>query len=190
MPVTGPVALVVFRCGLRSQFGLALRIAVGAAIAEGIYCAVAAFGYAQILSLFPFLAVYLRYIGAIVLMILGVIFLLQRVHLDIQKQPTIERGHGGFVSGFLIAALNPTLFLTWGSATSTIFSWFEKITFWDLALFPVFACFGIVSWFAIMLEIFKKYHAQIGRQLGFYAVRGAALLMVVSGGYLLTQAAG
>lgn len=188
MPVTGPIALIVFRSSLRGHFSLALRVVTGAAIAEVIYCAVAIFGYVQIVATYPFLAKYLRYIGASFLVILGIIFLFQKVQITEEKAPVAERKHAGIISGFLIAILNPTLFLTWGSASSTIFSWFDSISFWDMVLFPLCAGFGIVTWFTILLEIFKKYREQIGEKIGFYAIRGAAFVMIASGSYLLTQA--
>lgn len=188
MPVTGPIALIVFRSSLRGHFTLALRVVTGAAVAEVIYCAIATFGYVQIITAYPFLAKYIRYVGASFLMLLGIIFMFQRVRLAEERTPIVERKNAGLVSGFLISILNPTLFLTWGSASSTIFSWFDSISFWDMTLFPLCAGFGIITWFTILLEIFKKYREQIGEKIGFYAIRGAAVVMIVSGAYLLTQA--
>ena len=190
MPVTGPIALIVFRSSMRGHFSRALRVVMGAAVAEAIYCALATFGYVQIIAAYPFLAKYIRYVGASFLVVLGVIFMFQKVHVAEGEEQPAERKHSGLVSGFLIAILNPTLFLTWGSASSTIFSWFTSISMWDMVLFPVCAGLGIVTWFTILLEVFKKYREQIGEKIGFYAIRGAAVVMLASGAYLLTQAAG
>ena len=188
MPVTGPIALIVFRSSMRGHFSRALRVVAGAAVAEVIYCALATFGYVQIVAAYPFLAKYIRYVGASFLVVLGIVFMFQKVHLSEESAPVSERKSAGLVSGFLIAILNPTLFLTWGSASSTIFSWFDSIGFWDMLLFPIFAGLGILTWFTILLEIFKKYREQIGEKIGFYAIRGAAVVMIASGTYLLTQA--
>jgi threonine/homoserine/homoserine lactone efflux protein len=188
MPVTGPIALVVFRSSMRGHFSLALRVVAGAAVAEVIYCALATFGYVQIIAAYPFLAKYIRYVGASFLVVLGAIFMFQKIHLFEEPVPVSERRSAGWLSGFLIAILNPTLFLTWGSASSTIFSWFDSIGFWDMVLFPLCAGLGIVTWFSILLEIFKKYREQIGEKIGSYAIRCAAVVMLVSGTYLLTQA--
>ncbi|GAB4424787.1 MAG: hypothetical protein OHK0011_05640 [Turneriella sp.] len=188
MPVTGPIALIVFRSSMRGHFSRALRVVAGAAVAEVMYCALATFGYVQIIAAYPFLAKYIRYVGASFLVVLGIVFMFQKVHLSEESAPVSERKNAGLVSGFLIAILNPTLFLTWGSASSTIFSWFDSISFWDMVLFPICAGLGIVTWFTILLEIFKKYREQIGEKIGFYAIRGAAVVMLASGAYLLTQA--
>lgn len=188
MPVTGPIALIVFRSSMRGHFSRALRVVTGAATAEAIYCALATFGYVQIIATYPFLAKYIRYVGASFLVVLGFIFMLQKVHFTEESAPVSESRSAGLVSGFLIAILNPTLFLTWGSASSTIFSWFSSISLWDMVLFPICAGLGIVTWFTILLEILKKYREQIGEKIGFYAIRGAAVVMLVSGTYLLTQA--
>jgi threonine/homoserine/homoserine lactone efflux protein len=73
MPVAGPIALIVFRSSMRGHFSLAIRVVSGAAVAEEvIYCALATFGYIRIIAAYPFLAKYLRYIGASFLVILGV----------------------------------------------------------------------------------------------------------------------
>jgi threonine/homoserine/homoserine lactone efflux protein len=188
MPVTGPIALIVFRSSLRGSFGSAMRVVIGASIAEVIYCALATFGYVQIISAYPGLAKYIRYIGAVFLLILGIVFMFQKVHIADEDVPDSGRKEAGLLSGFLISFLNPTLFLTWGSATSTIFSWFTTISFWDMVLFPIAAGTGIVCWFTLLLEIFKKFRARIGEKVGFYAIRGAAVVMIGSGAFLLTQA--
>lgn len=188
MPVSGPIALIVFRSSMRGHFSLALRVVLGAAVAEAIYCALATFGYVQIIAAYPFLAKYIRYVGASFLLILGVVFMFQKVRLSEESAPVSDRKNAGLISGFLIAILNPTLFLTWGSASSTIFSWFSSISLWDMVLFPICAGLGIVTWFVILLEVFKKYREQIGEKIGYYAIRGAAVIMLASGAYLLSQA--
>jgi threonine/homoserine/homoserine lactone efflux protein len=188
MPVTGPIALIVFRSSLKGSFASAMRVVIGAAIAEAIYCALATFGYVQISAAYPFLAKYIRYIGAIFLLVLGIVFMFQKVHIGEDYEREEGKRDAGMLSGFLISFLNPTLFLTWGSATSTIFSWFSSISIWDMIFFPIAAGAGIVVWFSILLEIFKKFRARIGERVGFYAIRGAAVLMIGSGIFLLTQA--
>jgi threonine/homoserine/homoserine lactone efflux protein len=189
MPVSGPIALIVFRSSLKGHFSRAIRVVAGAAIAEGIYCAIATFGFVQISTAYPFLAKYIRYVGAIFLLVLGIVFMFQKVHFADEAEVIPENKNTGLVSGFLIAILNPTLFLTWGSASSTIFSWFTHISFWDMLLFPVAASLGIITWFSILLEVFKKYQGRIGEKIGLYAIRGASVIMLISGGFLLFQAA-
>lgn len=189
MPVSGPIALIVFRSGLKGHFGSAMRIVAGAAVAESLYCAVATFGYVQIISAYPYLAKYIRYIGAVFILVLGIVFMFQKVHIEDKPLEEIDEKNSGLRAGFLIAILNPTLFLTWGSASSTIFSWFTKVTVVDMVLFPIAAGIGIATWFAILLEIFKKYRSRIGEKIGLIAIRGAAVIMLISGIFLLTQAA-
>ena len=188
MPVSGPIALIVFRSSLKGHFASAMRVVTGAAVAESIYCAIATFGYLQIVAAYPGLAIYIRYIGAIFLLVMGVVFMFQKVHFEDKPVAEIEERKSGLRAGFLIAILNPTLFLTWGSATSTIFSWFNQVTFTDMVVFPIAAGLGIVAWFAILLEIFKKYRERIGERIGMFAIRGAAVIMLGSGIFLLTHA--
>jgi len=188
MPVTGPIALIVLRSGLRGDFQKAMRVVFGAAIAETMYCALATFGYVQIIQAFPFLTKYVRYISAVFLLVLGIVFLFQKVSINEDNLSAQNSKAAGFVSGFLIALFNPTLFVTWGSASSTVFSWMSRVTIFDMVLFPLGAGVGIVVWFFILLEIFKKFRERIGETIGRYAIRGAAVVMLVSGIFLLFQA--
>lgn len=189
MPVTGPIALIVFKNSLKGEYRRARGIIIGASIAEGIYCALATFSYSQIIASYPHLAYYIRYAGAIFLIILGIIFLMQKIHVEEDLETSNDRKRAGLASGFIIAIFNPALFLTWGSATSTIFAWFKTITLWDMILFPIAAAVGIVVWFTLFIEILRKYREKIGEKVGLIAIRGAALLMLGSGIFLLTQAA-
>lgn len=188
MPVTGPIALIVFKTSLRGEFRLARGVIIGAAGAEAIYCALATFGYAKIIAAYPHSAFYIRYVGALFLIVLGTVFFFQKVHIEEARDNALNKKRAGLLSGFIIAILNPTLFLTWGSATSTVFSWFRSVHIWDMILFPIAAALGIVAWFAIFIEILKKYRSRIGEKVGLYAIRGAAVIMLGSGAFLLTQA--
>ncbi|HRP69737.1 MAG TPA: LysE family transporter [Turneriella sp.] len=189
VPVTGPIALLVFRSSLRGSFSSAMHIVLGASIAEALYCALATFGYIQIITAYPFLTKYIRYMGSIFLLLLGVLFLFQKIKIVDEETPVVSANEkrGGFFTGFMISLLNPTLFLTWGSATSTIFSWFNAITVLDMVLFPIAAGLGIVCWFFLLLEIFKKFRVKIGERIGYFAIRGAALLLIGLGIYMLSQ---
>ena len=112
----------------------------------------------------------------------------QRMHIDQVDSTPVTKRANSFLAGFLIAILNPTLFLTWGSATSTIFSWFKSVQFIDMIVFPIAAGVGIVAWFGLLLKVLKKYREKIGEKFGLYAIRIAAVVMLGSGAYLLSQA--
>lgn len=188
IPVSGPIALLVFRNSMQGHYEWAQRIVLGAALAEAGYCALALFGYIQLIQAFPSLASYIRLIGAIFLFVLGIFFLVQKVHIQTEGVTTTERKGAPFLTGFLIAAFNPTLFLTWGSANSIIFSWLEITGLWDMLLFPIFAGIGIIVWFFILVAVFKRYREKIGERIGNYAIRAAAFIILGSGVYLLFQA--
>ena len=55
-----------------------------------------------------------------------------------------------------------------------------------MVLFPIFAGTGICHGSRYCRDI-QKYREQIGEKIGFYAIRGAAVVMI-AGTYLLTQA--
>ena len=70
----------------------------------------------------------------------------------------VMRACSGFVLGFSIVALNPTLIATWTAAATTLFSTGLVEFAPDQALpFSLAACGGIVTWFAVLIKLVRRY---------------------------------
>ncbi|MBW2735341.1 MAG: LysE family transporter [Deltaproteobacteria bacterium] len=160
MPVAGPIAVLVFARGVENRHKSGLFIALGGALAEGIYAFLAFWGFAALLAKYSFIMPASRAAAAVVLTALGVVFLRRKT---VQKDvpPTEDGWRSGFMLGFTITALNPTLIATWTAAATTLFStgWvkFEPA----MALpFGGGAIIGIASWFGLLLYLVRRYRGR------------------------------
>ncbi|MCK5796418.1 MAG: LysE family transporter, partial [Deltaproteobacteria bacterium] len=121
MPVAGPIAVIVFARGIEGRLRSGLAVAVGGALAEGVYAFLAFWGFSKLLAHYTFILPASRAVAAIVLIGLGIIFL-RKKPIETTPSPVREGWGGGFFLGFGITALNPTLIATWSAASATLFS--------------------------------------------------------------------
>ncbi len=120
LPLAGPIALLVISNGASGRYKEALRIALGAATAEGIYASLAFWGFATFLARYALVLPISHGVTAVVLCGLGVRFLFFKVKEDAKHAK--EPKPGRFWVGFSVAALNPTLLATWGAITTFLYA--------------------------------------------------------------------
>ena len=184
MPLMGPIAvLVVSRCAER-KYGEALRLALGASISEGIYAAVAFFGFATFLARYPSILPISRAITAVVLVALGVHFTRWKAQEQTELEEPKQTGAGAFFFGFSITALNPTLLATWSAATAALYAHQIVVMRWWMS-FPFGLCAGagIASWFIVFVWLLRRYQQRFDPRLLGVVVRAMGLVLVVLGLY-------
>lgn len=108
----GPVTLLVLRRGMNQDWDGALRVGLGRVLPETIYCGLATFGAAITLRSFPNTKLWVQAIGALLLLVLGLYFLLAKFQDD--REVTTPSRWGNW-SGLIISALNPSLVLSWSA---------------------------------------------------------------------------
>src|SRR5260370_3095816 len=113
MPLVGPIALLTLSRAAHRRFGALLRICLGAAAAEALYASLAFWGFATFLSQYRLVVPISRGATGAVLTGLGIRFMFWRL-TETTGEP--KSGAGTTLLGFSIAALNPTLLLTWSTA--------------------------------------------------------------------------
>lgn len=103
----GPSLAVVARASIKGGRGAGLRSAVGHGVGFGLYALAVVFGLASLMAQQPTLFALLQWLGAALLIYLGVRSLRAAPQTDTEatSQP------GGFVVGFLTAFLNPKIAL-------------------------------------------------------------------------------
>ncbi|OGQ77431.1 MAG: hypothetical protein A2289_16850 [Deltaproteobacteria bacterium RIFOXYA12_FULL_58_15] len=181
MPVAGPIAVLVFARGLENRFVSGIWIAVGGAVAEGIYAGLAFWGFTELLARFPILLPICRITAAVVLTILGIVFVRRRsLHESKEVTPPSDRWTGSFALGFTITALNPTLIATWSAAATTL------VATGTLALdrttavpFGLAAAVGIVAWFCVLLFLVHQFRGRFSIQTLDKIVRAMGILLLV-----------
>jgi threonine/homoserine/homoserine lactone efflux protein len=183
MPLTGPVAVLVFQRGLFGRFKDGLAVAVGCAAAECVYCGLAVAGFGTLLETYEVLQPISRGISVVVLLALGVWF--ARAHLpeqmdEVGRKYGVGRLLGSFNQGFWITAVNPVIVLNWSASIAILYS-VAKLDFGvaDKVLFPVAAGVGIVAWFAVLLAILRKFGGKLPAPGFRFLVRAMGVALVV-----------
>lgn len=195
MPVAGPVAVVVFGRGIEDRGRSGLYIAVGSAFAESVYAYLAFWGFSAFLTQYRWIETVSTIAAAVILSGLGLRFMLKR---SVTERPVdAPRARVGkkrnFVLGFMLTALNPTLIATWTAAVTTVYS-LQVVDFDERGALPfsIGACTGIVTWFATLLYLLKRFRARVSPAVleRVLRVMGAFLLVlgiVMAGRFVYRQ---
>jgi threonine/homoserine/homoserine lactone efflux protein len=184
MPVAGPVAVVVFGRGIEDRGRSGLYVAIGSAVAESVYAYLAFWGFSAFLTQYKWIEIVSTGAAALILTGLGLRFMLRKT----PSEPPGEgvRRHVGkkrnFTLGFLLTALNPTLIATWTAAVTTVYS-LQIVNFDERGALPfsVGAATGIVSWFATLLYLLKRFRARVSPDVLNRVVRVMGGFLVVLG---------
>jgi threonine/homoserine/homoserine lactone efflux protein len=188
MPLAGPIAVMVVSRAARALFGDALRVGLGAAIAEGIYAGVAFWGYTTLLSRHPLVLPLSHGVSALVLVVLGIRFAVWR-----PRDEKDRRAHkaGTVLVGFSVSAMNPTLLVTWGAAVAFLYS--KGLSGMPaLVALPFGACaaLGVAAWAATLVAILRKYEGKLPRGVLTWTVRLLGMALVGLGSWSGVQLAG
>ncbi|HEU4408081.1 MAG TPA: LysE family transporter [Polyangiaceae bacterium] len=183
MPVAGPIAILVFADGARGRTRSAFYVALGAALAEGLYAFVTFWGFAELLRRYPLVVPVSRALGSLVLLGAGT-YLFVRGRRSDERGPAskpAKRG-GKFLLGFTITALNPTLLVTWTAAVTALSSALgHGLRTGDALPFAAGAGAGIVGWFSVLLVLMRRYREKFSPATLDRVVRGAGALLVCLG---------
>lgn len=117
MPVAGPISILVTSNALRGRLSYCIHAALGASIADLIYVFIAVLGLTELYNIYRPLIPYILIVGSIFLFFLGLKIARTRLNISSpghEGDPSarVEKNNG-FVTGFLLNFLNPTLFLGW-----------------------------------------------------------------------------
>jgi threonine/homoserine/homoserine lactone efflux protein len=178
LPMAGPVALLVVSNGAKRRYGDAIRIALGAAAAEGIYAFLAFWGFATFLARHALVLPISHGVTAVILCGLGARFLFFKLKEEDGKREEQEKS-GRFWVGFSIAGLNPTLLATWGAVTTFLYAR-QLVQFTGLLAIPfgVFAAAGIAAWGFVMVALLKRFRDDLPRATLTWVVRAMGVLLV------------
>lgn len=178
MPLTGPVAVIVVSRSVQKHFGLAVRISLGAALAESLYAGIAFWGFATFLARHPLILPITHGVSAVVLGAIGIYFARWRVP---EQGEQAEKPHHfkGFLLGFTVSALNPTLLATWSAAVAVLYSR-QLITFSGLLAIPfgLAAGAGVAGWELLLIELVRRYNARFPRRALTWVVRGMGIMLI------------
>ncbi len=190
MPVAGPISVLVLHLGLAREGRRAFHLALGGALAEGIYALLAFWGLSAILAGHPLLLPVSRVLGAGILLGLGGAMLARRIRgATPATQPGPPAGRKrSFALGFLVTALNPTLIATWTAAVAALNATGLLAMDRTQALpFAAAACAGIVAWFATLLWLVRRFRHRLGAAALARLGRALGAGLVLLGGWILVR---
>jgi len=160
MPPVGPTAALVLRGGLARRYREALHVAVGGALAEATYCAIAASSVGPLLRRTPLIESIARIVGIVVLLSLGLQFLRARI---VDATPSREVAAGrSFLVGWSAGIASPVTFFAWSMVIVLLSSTgrFELSTagrlWFALAVFA-----GVLTWFALLIVALRRFGGRI-----------------------------
>ena len=189
MPVAGPISVLVLHLGLAHEGRRAFHLALGGALAEGIYALLAFWGLSTVLAAHPRLLPASRVLGAVILLGLGGAMLARRFQGATPASQAPAAGHKrSFVLGFLLTALNPTLVVTWTAAVAALHA--TGLLAMDRAQalpFAAAASAGIGAWFATLLWLVRRFRSRLGTATLARLSRTLGAGLVLLGGWMLVR---
>ncbi|NUP13678.1 MAG: LysE family transporter [Polyangiaceae bacterium] len=189
IPVAGPIAALVLKRGLTGRYASAALVGIGGGIAEAGYAFLAFWGFATYLTQYPMIEPVSRTLAGIILIGLGVSFARYKSSAP-GAIPTSSDSHAkSLLLGFTITALNPTLIATWTAATTTLYS-SDLITLEpvDAIPFSLGALVGIISWFALLTVLLKRYQGRFDQARLTMMVRIIGILILGLGIFFAVKA--
>ena len=183
MPVAGPTSLLVFHRGMFARYRDGWAIGLGGGLVEGIYCAIAVHGFSILRDSVTSFAPLAKGIGFFLLLALGLYFIFIRQENPAERavaQPSPANWGGQFCVGVSVAALNPTLLLTWSGSVAVLHS-ITNITLhsYNSVAFAASVVLGIVAWFRILLALLRRFRSQFPFSLHHKVIRSIGVLLVV-----------
>jgi threonine/homoserine/homoserine lactone efflux protein len=181
IPVAGPAAALVVARALGGRSREAWLLAIGAALPEGVYAALACWGIGAIFTRFPTALGVSRLATALVLAAVGVWLVLRAPAVVRARLPA--RGAGrGIVVGLATTIANPTLALTWSAAVSALHS----VGLLDVGAraapwFGLGVATGVTGWFALAIRLIGGVHARMRDGLFVHLVRAVGAVLLGTG---------
>jgi threonine/homoserine/homoserine lactone efflux protein len=179
VPLAGPISVMVVSRAAQGHFRDALRISLGASVAEGLYAGGAFWAFTRLLAPNPYVAPISRGAAAVLLVGLGVRFMFWRPK---DEDGSRESKTGTALLGFTISAVNPTLFVTWSAIVAFVHSAHDQRpggpTELDAIPFGVAAAAGIASWFVVLVAVLRRFEGKLPKQALTWTVRGLGLCLV------------
>ncbi len=180
LPPVGPIAVLLLERGVSGKDREGRGIALGAALAETIYCALAMAGVSELMRRYAIVETSARAVGVAILAGLGVYFARFRIEPRPKAPKESARVGGSFALGFSISAANPVLIITWSGSIAALLS-FGRLRFDALerGVFVVGVLLGMLGWFFLFLWMLRRYRERITLRAAQWSVRIAGSVMIV-----------
>ncbi|MBX3131544.1 MAG: LysE family transporter [Polyangiaceae bacterium] len=185
IPALGPLLALVVARGLESRRGDALALAVGGAVAESGYVALAFWGFGELSARYAEFARWSGPVSGAILIVLGALMARRKARaVSTAASASSVPGHAAL--GFLLVALNPAFLATWSLLASALVS--ARLIEPASGAAPALAAgafLGIVLWFALVASIAERQRARFDPRKVEVWVRWLGVLVILFGTWLL-----
>lgn len=176
----GPLGVLCIRKTLTEGRARGMIIGLGAATADALYSGIAAFGLTIVLDVIEGQAFWVRLVGGLLLLVLGIRTLRARRTTDPLKIFAGRGLWGIFVSSFVIALTNPLTIFAFIAVFATFGLAHERgIVEASLLVLGVFI--GSNLWFLTLGSVATLFHGRITAGGMRWVSRVAGILIIVSG---------
>ncbi len=186
VPLTGPIALLVFHRGLQGRYLRGIAIGIGGTLGETIYCALAVAGVGALVEEFPLASAGMKFLSALILVAFGLYFLFappstEAADEDESVDEAPEAWHRDFGQGFAISAFNPILLLNWSAAVAILYSMTGiQLELVSGAMFVVGASVGVGTWFTLLILILRSFQRELPEQTVAWIQRAMGAFVLVA----------
>ncbi len=183
MPVAGPISILVFSRGMENRIRNGVYLAIGAALAEGVYAYLAFWGFSEFLVRHSWVDPAAKGAAALILCVLGIKFVFQKPKPKDAPPPNSRVGNKrNFALGFTLTLLNPTLIATWTGAIAVLYAMgIVNFRVGRALPFALGACLGISCWFALLLWLLVRFKSRLKRSALDLALRFMGLGLIALG---------
>ncbi len=185
VPLTGPIALLVFHRGLQGRYWRGIAVGLGGTTGELIYCTLAVAGVGALVKQFPLASAGLKTMSALILIAFGLYFLIAPPNADISEAEDIDHASEtwpkDFGQGFMISAFNPILLLNWTAAVAIVYSMIPvELDLSARASFVLGAGLGVGSWFSLLIVILRHFKRRLPEGLVGWVQRTMGAIVLVA----------
>lgn len=185
IPATGPLLFLVIDAGLTRDRPRALSLAVGGALAESAYVALAFAGAGQLLQLLPVSPQALKLASAAIVVVLG-LWIVRAKADNAAKAANPAPAEGfratAFMTGFSIVLLNPGFLAYWSVVAAFVYSSGILATGATATAALALGCAGgIVLWFAAVYALATRATSNVSEQRLQSLRRGIGGVLIVLG---------
>lgn len=186
IPAAGPLALLIVQAGLDGARSRSLALAVGGAVAEGLWAMAAASGLGLLMTARPELEHGLRGVGSALTVLVGVALMLAaRRPVSVESPPPGSPlgFFSGVLAGFALVAFNPSFLATWTLSCAVLRSRPSVASVVEPARAPVLAlgaAAGVVGWFLVLGAVVRRHRRRLSA-LRVWLLRGLGLALVIAG---------
>jgi len=185
VPLTGPIALLVFHRGLQGRYLRGVALGLGGTLGELIYCALAVGGVGLLVERFPLASAGMKFLSAMILVVFGLYFLLAPPEADVGDEDAVPRADDtwpmDFGQGFAISAFNPILLLNWTAAVGILYSMTGiRLDVSGGASFVAGAGLGVGGWFTMLVVILSYFRQRLPEGIISWVQRAMGAIVLVA----------